>query len=205
MRGGDEAARERHVEHRHLGLLEQMARLVEAQLEIETRRGAGEIFAEQPLQLASRNLHGAGKLGPAPPMVPMELRLVYSDGSGDVTYHFNALQHARFTPLITGVAISSIFVDLPHTKSHSHAHPEAYLYALEGDGYSEIGGKRYDWNQGDAIHVPPGMLHHQHFNPFDRDMKELRFEFGVRYWFVDQWKGYVTIDKHLKATTHMID
>jgi hypothetical protein len=36
-------------------------------------------------------------------------------------------------------------------------------------------------------------------------MKELRFEFGVRYWFVDQWKGYVTIDKHLKATTHMID
>ncbi len=105
----------------------------------------------------------------------------------------------------TGVAISSIFVDLPHTKSHSHAHPEAYLYALEGDGYSEIGGKRYDWNQGDAVHVPPGMLHHQHFNPFDRDMKELRFEFGVRYWFVDQWKGYTTVDKHLKATTHMID
>jgi hypothetical protein len=55
------------------------------------------------------------------------------------------------------------------------------------------------------VHVPPGMLHHQHFNPFDRDMKELRFEFGVRYWFVDQWKGYVTIDKHLKATTHMVD
>jgi len=27
----------------------------------------------------------------------------------------------------------------------------------------------------------------------------------VRYWFVYQWKGYVTIDKHLKATTHMID
>jgi hypothetical protein len=36
-------------------------------------------------------------------------------------------------------------------------------------------------------------------------MKELRFEFGVRYWFVDQWKGYTTVDKHLKATTHMID
>ena len=105
----------------------------------------------------------------------------------------------------TGVAISSIFVDLPHTKSHSHAHPEAYLYALEGDGYSEIGGKRYDWNQGDAVHVPPGMLHHQHFNPYDRDMKELRFEFGIRYWLVDQWKGYTTVDKHLKATTHMVD
>jgi quercetin dioxygenase-like cupin family protein len=104
----------------------------------------------------------------------------------------------------TAVAISSIFVDLPHSKSHSHAHPEAYLYALEGSGYSEIGGKRYDWVQGDAVHVPPGMMHHQHFNPNDRDMKELRFEFGVRYWIVDQWKGYATIDRHMKAT-HLDD
>ncbi len=80
----------------------------------------------------------------------------------------------------TAVAISSIFVDLPHSKSHSHAHPEAYLYALQGSGYSEIGGKRYDWDQGDAVHVPPGMMHHQHFNPTDQDMKELRFEYAAR-------------------------
>ncbi len=31
-------------------------------------------------------------------------------------------------------------------------------------------------------------------------MKELRFEFGIRYWMVDQWKGYITIDRHMKAT-----
>ncbi len=100
----------------------------------------------------------------------------------------------------TAAAISSIFVDLPHSKSHSHAHPEAYLYALQGSGYSEIGGKRYEWVQGDAVHVPPGMMHHQHFNPNDTDMKELRFEFGIRYWLADQWKGYTTIDRHMKAT-----
>src|SRR2546427_653485 len=81
----------------------------------------------------------------------------------------------------TAVAIISIFVDLPRSKSHSHAHPEAYLYALQGSGYSEIGGKKYDWVQGDAVHVPPGMLHHQHFNPYDTEMRELRFEFGIRY------------------------
>lgn len=104
----------------------------------------------------------------------------------------------------TAVAISSIFVDLPHSKSHSHAHPEAYLYALQGSGYSEIGGKRHEWDQGDAVHVPPGMMHHQHFNPNDTDMKELRFEFGIRYWLADQWKGYTTIDRHMKAT-HMDD
>jgi len=100
----------------------------------------------------------------------------------------------------TSVAISSIFVDLPRSKSHSHSHPEAYLYALQGNGYSEIGGKTYDWEQGDAVHVPPGMMHHQHFNPSDSDTKELRFEYGIRYWVVEQWKGYTTVDRHLKAT-----
>jgi quercetin dioxygenase-like cupin family protein len=90
------------------------------------------------------------------------------------------------------------------SKSHSHSHPEAYLYALEGSGYSEIGGKRYEWEQGDAVHVPPGMMHHQHFNPTDQNMKELRFEYGIRYWLVDQWRGYITVDRHMKAT-HLDD
>lgn len=94
-------------------------------------------------------------------------------------------------------AISSMFVELPRSKSHSHAHPEAYLYALKGRGYSKIGGKAYTWEQGDAVHVPPGMLHHQHFNPTDDETRELRFEFGLRYWFTDQWKGYLTVDKDL--------
>ena len=98
----------------------------------------------------------------------------------------------------TAAAISSLFVELPRSKSHSHAHPEAYLYALQGKGYSLIGGKQYVWEQGDAVHVPPGMMHHQHFNPSDEETMELRFEFGIRYWFTDQWKGYLTIDKDLQ-------
>ena len=95
----------------------------------------------------------------------------------------------------TAVAVSSMFVELPRSKSHSHAHPEAYLYALKGNGYSEIGGKNHVWEQGDAVHVPPGMMHHQHFNPTDDETRELRFEFGVRYWFTDQWDGFQTIDE----------
>jgi quercetin dioxygenase-like cupin family protein len=101
----------------------------------------------------------------------------------------------------TAVAISSIFVELPRSKSHSHAHPEAYLYALQGRGYSEIGGRQYEWEQGDAVHVPPGMMHHQHFNPSDEETRELRFEFGIRYWLADQWRGYTTVDRHLRATS----
>jgi quercetin dioxygenase-like cupin family protein len=97
----------------------------------------------------------------------------------------------------TAAAISSLFVELPRSKSHSHAHPEAYLYALQGRGYSKIGDKEYTWEEGDAVHVPPGMMHHQHFNPSDGQTMELRFEFGIRYWFTEQWKGYLTIDKDL--------
>jgi quercetin dioxygenase-like cupin family protein len=116
------------------------------------------------------------------------------------TYYLMGIHGDRNGFKVKAVRISSIFVDLPHSKSHSHAHPEAYLYALEGSGYSEIDSKRYEWVQGDAVHVPPGMLHHQHFNPYDTEMRELRFEFGIRYWFVDQWKGYTTIDRHMHAT-----
>ncbi|MCC7372941.1 MAG: cupin domain-containing protein [Chloroflexi bacterium] len=100
----------------------------------------------------------------------------------------------------TATAVSSMFVELPRSKSHSHAHPEAYLYALKGNGYSEIGGRNFVWEQGDAVHVPPGMMHHQHFNPTDEETRELRFEFGVRYWFTDQWDGFQTIDRHLRPT-----
>ena len=101
---------------------------------------------------------------------------------------------------MTAAGITSIFVENPHFKSHSHTHPEAYLYCLQGGGYSEIGGKTYHWEKGDTVHVPPGMMHHQHFNPTDGETRELRFEFGIRYWMVDQWRGYQTVDDALVAT-----
>ena len=44
------------------------------------------------------------------------------------------------------------------------------------------------------MHVPPGMMHHQHFNPSDGETKELRFEFGIRYWMEDQWSGYTSVE-----------
>ena len=98
-----------------------------------------------------------------------------------------------------GAGITSIFVENPHFKSHSHTHPEAYLYCLQGAGYSEVGGKYYEWEKGDAVHVPPMPEHHQHFNPSDGQTQELRFEFGIRYWMVNQWKGFEVKDDALEA------
>ena len=88
------------------------------------------------------------------------------------------------------VAMSTIFEESPHSKSHSHTHTEAMLYVLEGRGYSEIDHQRYEWQAGDAIHVPPKMTHHGHFNDSDARARTLRIEFGIRYFYESLWSGY---------------
>lgn len=88
------------------------------------------------------------------------------------------------------VSMSTIFEEAPHTASHSHTHTEAMLYVLEGQGYSETDGTRHDWEAGDAVHVPPRMTHHGHFNDSDSPARTLRVEFGIRYFYESLWKGY---------------
>ncbi|MGE3150519.1 MAG: cupin domain-containing protein [Pseudorhodoplanes sp.] len=56
---------------------------------------------------------------------------------------------------------------LPGGKTGKHRHTsEAIMLGLAGKGYTVIEGKRYDWNEGDAI-VMPAMAWHQHFNASD--------------------------------------
>lgn len=91
------------------------------------------------------------------------------------------------------VAMSTIFEESPHSRSHSHTHTEAMLYVLEGHGYSLIDGARHEWEAGDAVHVPPRMTHHGHFNDSDQRARTLRIEFGIRYFYEALWKGYEKI------------
>jgi quercetin dioxygenase-like cupin family protein len=94
------------------------------------------------------------------------------------------------------VAMTNIFEEAPHSGSHRHAHTEAMLYALEGNGYSMIDGERYDWQAGDAVHVPPRMTVHEHFNGSDARTRTLRIEFGIRFFYEALWSGYEkVIDK----------
>jgi quercetin dioxygenase-like cupin family protein len=51
----------------------------------------------------------------------------------------------------------------PGGHSGKHKHTEAYVYIIKGKGHSIIDDKRYDWQEGDAIYVPPNVFH-QHFN-----------------------------------------
>lgn len=53
---------------------------------------------------------------------------------------------------------------LPGQKTGKHRHTsEAIMLGMEGKGYTEIEGKRYDWNKGEFLLLPP-MVWHQHFN-----------------------------------------
>ncbi len=99
------------------------------------------------------------------------------------------------------VSMTNIFEEAPHSGSHRHSHTEAMLYVLEGQGYSEIDGKRYDWEAGDAVHVPPRQTVHEHFNGSDARTRTLRIEFGVRFFYEALWSGYDKIvDKDKLAT-----
>ena len=92
------------------------------------------------------------------------------------------------------VAMTQIFEEVPHTSSHCHTHTEAVLYVLEGVGYSEIDGVRYDWEAGDAVQIPPKMTRHEHFNPSDGQTRTLRIEFGIRYFYERLWPGYFKVE-----------
>ncbi len=97
----------------------------------------------------------------------------------------------------SAAAMTHIFEEEPRTSSHKHSHTEAILYVLEGNGYSEIDGKRYDWAAGDAVHVPPKMTVHQHFNPSEARTRTLRIEFGIRYFYEALWTGYQKVEHKL--------
>jgi quercetin dioxygenase-like cupin family protein len=95
-------------------------------------------------------------------------------------------------------AMTNIFEEAPRSGSHRHAHTEAMLYVLEGRGYSMIDGERVDWQEGDAVHVPPRMTVHEHFNDSDARTRTLRIEFGVRFFYEALWSGYEKVVDHDK-------
>jgi len=78
------------------------------------------------------------------------------------------------------VEITGVMYDLPGTKSGKHAHQEALLYTLEGEGYSVVEGKRLEWKAGTLTHVPGPQTIHQHFNTGNTEARHLRINFCLR-------------------------
>lgn len=67
----------------------------------------GSVDAIDGTLTTDRTVGIAGTLGKIPPMIPIDLTVKYTNGAVDESYHFQAAQHPKFTPLIAAAAISS--------------------------------------------------------------------------------------------------
>ncbi|HEY3305623.1 MAG TPA: cupin domain-containing protein [Candidatus Binatia bacterium] len=76
-----------------------------------------------------------------------------------------------FQNTLANIAISEIAAGAQASEGHTHG--EAYIYWLEGEGYSIIGDQKYNWGPGDAQYVPPETFH-QHFVTSDKPARYLR-------------------------------
>ena len=56
---------------------------------------------------ADRVVGVVGELGQTPPMIPIDLRIKYTDGSEDQTYHFTSALHPKLTPLLASAAVAA--------------------------------------------------------------------------------------------------
>ena len=84
------------------------------------------------------------------------------------------------------VEISGILSDEPRSRGGKHAHMEAILYILEGEGHSIVDGERIPWRAGTCFHIQGPQTVHQHFNTGDVPSQMLRAAAGVRMNFFQQ-------------------
>ncbi|MBI4330996.1 MAG: cupin domain-containing protein [Chloroflexi bacterium] len=81
------------------------------------------------------------------------------------------------------VEITGILCDKPGMHSGKHAHMEALLYVLQGEGYSVVDGERIPWKTGTLFQVQGPQTVHQHFNTGPIESQQLRIHFGTRSHF----------------------
>jgi len=79
--------------------------------------------------------------------------------------------------------ISGILVDPPYEHGGKHAHMEAHLYVLDGQGYSMVGDEKVEWKKGTGFFVPGPQTPHQHVNESAVPSRMLRIASGIRYFF----------------------
>lgn len=73
--------------------------------------------------------------------------------------------------------------DMPGRHGGLRAHMEAFLYIIDGEGYTVADGERVDWKKGSLLHVQGPQTHHQHFNTGDKPTAQLRLASGLRFNF----------------------
>ncbi|MQA62038.1 MAG: cupin domain-containing protein [Actinophytocola sp.] len=100
--------------------------------------------------------------------------------------------------------ISGILVDPPYERGGKHAHMEAHLYVLDGEGYSIVGDDKVPWKKGTGLVIPGPQTPHQHVNESAVPARMLRIASGIRYFFEkaakEEWP-YLYLQVREGATT----
>jgi quercetin dioxygenase-like cupin family protein len=81
------------------------------------------------------------------------------------------------------IEISNSMGDDPGRHGGKHAHMEAYLYIIDGSGYTVVDGEKVPWKKGSLVHVQGPQTQHQHFNDTDKPNAQLRLAPGLRFGF----------------------
>jgi len=104
------------------------------------------------------------------------------------------------------IVLSGVISDDPHTHSGRHAHMEAILYILQGEGYCMVDGEKVPWKKGTCLQVQGPQTMHQFFNTGDIPSRMLRGAAGVRMNFFQQLARerfpYLWFEGHGKIEEH---
>lgn len=92
----------------------------------------------------------------------------------------------------TSVAVTHLWEEPPYHHSGRHKHLEAVVYAVSGEGYTDLQGTKVHWEAGDVLYVPPAMWEHAHYNDNPNPIRQLRIQFGIRYWYTGIWPKYTS-------------
>ncbi|MBC7343637.1 MAG: cupin domain-containing protein [Clostridia bacterium] len=80
------------------------------------------------------------------------------------------------------------------TRLHKH-HNEAVIYIIKGKGHTMIQGRRFDWEAGDFLYVPPFCWHSNH-----NDGDEPAYFMGITNKRLLNWLG---LDRKVEAEVHV--
>lgn len=105
----------------------------------------------------------------------------------------------------TSVSITHQWIEPPYHHSGRHKHLEAVVYAVKGEGYTDLQGERVPWKAGDVLYVPPAMWEHEHTNDNPNPIKQLRIQFGIRFWFTEIWPAGFTTQRIYTADGRAIE
>jgi quercetin dioxygenase-like cupin family protein len=98
-------------------------------------------------------------------------------------HHSRTIRYMGSRPDFMGeeVEITSVLCFSAETSGGKHAHMEAILYVIQGEGYTLVNDTKIPWRPGTALHIPGPQTPHQHYNTGKVEAQFIRAHSSIRY------------------------